>query len=246
MNYLAFSQKGLIRKNNEDNVLVGENGNGVVAVIADGCGGEKMGEVASKIACDYVYDKLLNFDLGSSKPSEYEEMLGKILQEANNRITLYAGENPECKGMATTLTCALLYKNVLYISHIGDSRAYMLHGSKLEKLTRDHTYYEQLCLRHEVNDDNRRELKKKYGSVLTKCLGENNFIKPDFYCYNVMFGDLILLSTDGLHSYIDPDVLRQILRNHADLNDTAESLANEVYNNGAGDNFSFVLIHNRP
>ncbi len=248
MKYVSFSQTGLVRENNEDSVRVVLNGDVLVAVVADGVGGENKGEVASKIACDFVCDEISsNFDnILKLKTSELEDLFRSVLQKANNEIVKVSGSNKACNGMATTLTCAVIYKNVLIIEHIGDSRAYLLHGSHLEKLTSDHTVYETILNNGTLSEEEKQAYYKKYGSVLTKFLGDNSFIKPNFYKYNIMYGDVILLCTDGLYSYIDADKLKAILREHADLQKTAERLGEEVYNNGAGDNCSFVLIHNKP
>ncbi|MBO7424757.1 MAG: serine/threonine-protein phosphatase [Clostridiales bacterium] len=246
MKYFAISDKGLVRDNNEDSIACEKFGDTLCMVVADGLGGQEKGEIASMIAVTGMMDilrenedKLISFD-----ESAIVEILEGSYQKINSKILLRACYNKECIGMSTTLTCAILNDKRLIISHLGDCRAYLLHGSKLEVLTLDHTYAAELIKSNApgISEDEYKAAR----NMLTKYLGENIFITPDIYRYNVMYGDLILLCSDGLYAYIDEDKMRSLLRIHSDLQKCAKSLIDEVFENGANDNVSLILAHNRP
>jgi len=244
--YFSMTDKGLVRDNNEDSIACEVIGGVLCMIIADGLGGQEKGEVASSIAVSMMLeilkeneDKLSAFD-----ESAITEILETSYQKINNKILLRACYEKECIGMSTTLTCAILNEKRLIISHMGDCRAYLLHGSKLETLTIDHTYAAEL-LKSGPADISDEELMSAR-NMLTKYLGENIFITPDIYRYNVLYGDLILLCSDGLYAYIEEDKMRSILRQHSNLEKCSRNLLDEVYENGAKDNVSFVLAHNKP
>lgn len=237
MIYYQRSEQGLVRKNNEDSVSCKFIGDTLCIVMADGLGGCDRGEVASSIATTKMIEFL---DLNSEIVSKFDEkaltdMFNDAYQKINNAIAIKASN--EKSDMATTLSVVLLSAKKIFISHIGDCRTYFLHGSKLERLTKDHTVAAKLN-ESDVNNESR--------NVLTKYLGENCFITPDIYRYNIMYGDLVLLCTDGLYANLEEVELKEILRKHASLEQCANDLVNAVYANGANDNVSLVLAHNKP
>ena len=246
MKFFSMTDKGLVRENNEDSIACEMIGDTLCMVIADGLGGQEKGEIASSIAATGIMDilhenedKVKDFD-----ESSIVEILEGSYQKINSKILLRGCYDKSCIGMSTTLTCAILNDRRLIISHIGDCRAYLLHGSKLELLTLDHTYAAELIKNNTPNIS--EEEYKSARNMLTKYLGENIFITPDIYRYNVMYGDLILLCSDGLYAYMDEEKMRSRLRMHSDLSKCAKSLLDEVYENGASDNVSLILAHNRP
>lgn len=246
MNYFSLTDKGLVRDNNEDSIACDTIGGCLCMVIADGLGGQEKGELASSIASSAMLEILRENEsvLDSFDEPGIVKILEESFQKVNNKILLRACYDKTSIGMSTTLTCAIMSEKRLIIAHIGDCRAYTLHGSKLMCLTKDHTYAEELKKSGSANVS--EEELKKARNMLTKYLGENIFITPDIYRYNIVYGDLICLCSDGLYAYIGEEELRQTLRTHADLEKCAHDLIDEVYKNGAKDNVSVILAHNRP
>ncbi|MCQ2465983.1 MAG: protein phosphatase 2C domain-containing protein [Clostridia bacterium] len=244
MIYYSTSECGLVRKNNEDSIACEKIGNNLCVVLADGLGGCSNSEEASKIATTRMLSILKdNSELVEKfSDKELEEVLNSSFQKINNEIAIKASSDKT--DMATTLSVAIVSDKKVLIAHVGDCRTYLLHGSKLEQLTKDHTYANKLLDEGKITEDT---IDSNPGrNVLTKYLGENCFLTPDIYRYNIMYGDLILLCSDGLYTNISEIDLRETLRKHANLEQCASDLLNAVYTNGASDNVSLVLVHNKP
>lgn len=244
MIYYSTSDCGLVRKNNEDSIASKMYGDTLCVVLADGLGGCDNGELASSHATSRiisVLDENSNI-VANMNDKELEEILKKSFQLINNEITIKASGNKS--NMSTTLSVVLLNAKRLIIAHIGDCRTYLLHGSKLEQLTKDHTYAAQLVSEGVITEESINSNPGR--NVLTKYLGENCFLTPDIYRYNIMYGDLILLCSDGLYANIGDNDLKELLRKHANLEQCAKDLLDAVYSNGASDNVSLVLVHNKP
>lgn len=228
MDFFAKSNIGLRDKNEDSYLALNLDGRALLLAVADGVGGASAGEVASKMAIDIIsanQDRILK---SISTPAlsvalAVEDSLREIFQEANNAIALRSSNDIRTSGMATTLTVALLVDRTLYIMHIGDSRAYLLHGSHLEKLTIDHIH----------NDS----------SMLLKYLGDNKYITPDFYCYNIMYGDLVVLCTDGIYNNLDIKGFTRLIRQHKHLDLCAEGVIEYINEHGANDNMTILLAH---
>ena len=227
MNIATRSDIGIKYSNNEDYVGYKEFEDITVLAIADGIGGEACGEYASKLAVDSIlelcgtelagnFSSLTNDDI----KSRYNEFFDKI----NKKILLATLENPELKGTGSTLTVVTIFNRSIYITHIGDSRAYLLHGASITQLTKDHS------------ESNR----------LTKSLGVNEFLEPDFYCYNIIYGDVILMCTDGIHSVVTNREILPCVKKHNDLEGGLTNLFNKAYECGSEDNITALLAHIRP
>ena len=216
------------RPNNEDYVKAVKVGNFKVFAIADGMGGENSGEVASKLAvetfCDFLSDKLTD----SLNDKEIEEMVTNAYQLSNKSIVKYCADNGLRESdMGTTLTCLISRERKLYVAHIGDTRAYLKHGSALTRLTSDH-----------VNPANSNEL--------VKYLGINSFIYPDFYSYNIIYGDLIMICTDGVYKHLSDTKIVECLKIHNDLEGCLDKLFEAAYMAGTEDNVTALLANIRP
>lgn len=243
MNYYSRSELGK-RPNNEDSIGIKEYGNTFCMILADGLGGCEDSEIASSMAVNKMLSVL---DANSSVVESFdekklEEIFSAAFQTINNEIAIRAAKDKS--DMSTTLSVVLVNQKKVFIVHIGDCRTYLLHGSKLELLTKDHTYAADLIRSGELDESSLMQDSRR--NVLTKYLGENCYITPDFYRYNIMYGDLLLLCTDGLYVHIDENDLKETLRRHANLEQCATDLVSLVYDNGASDNVSLILAHNKP
>ncbi len=196
----GLSDKGPIRDMNEDSFAYELVGNCLCMAVADGVGGEACGEIASKIAVETV---MQNFKENLPFVKDREGLptyLKTVFNQANIKILKNCLENRERMGMCTTLTVALLKGTELTLAHIGDTRGYLLHGSELIKLTEDHNEAGRLVKKGLLTED---EAKCHPGrSRLFKVLGENQYLNPDIYSYNISYGDCVFLCSDGLYSFM--------------------------------------------
>lgn len=217
---------GILREINEDSCQALSIGEYFCMIIADGIGGLEFGEEASRTAVDFA-TSLLQEQNSSNEPLTEESFLNNLFNRINAEVYKTGLNLGATVGIGTTLTLAILKGNSLTIAHVGDSRAYMVHGSSLIQLTQDNT----------IGDNSH---------ILSKSLGENNFIKPDIYRYNIMYGDLVLLCTDGLHSVLKDDEILLCIKKHKDLKGCLDNLVKAVYTKDAPDNVTIILAHNKP
>jgi len=241
MRYTSSTDTGLVRKNNEDFHAVLTVGQDAVFAIADGMGGHAVGELASRTAVQYVLSSLpRELETATSKKS-LEDVLHLMVEKANVQVYLESLNNKEYKGMGTTLTIAVLRDWRLYLSHIGDCRVYLLHGSALNRLTVDHTLVQELVDSGSITEEEALSHPKRH--VLLKSLGVNEYMSPDTYSFDISEGDLILMCTDGLYGYIEEEEIRSILRHHKDLGACAKQLIDAANCAGGKDNVTVILIH---
>ena len=196
----GMSDKGPVRPVNEDSFDYGMIGNCLCMVVADGVGGEACGEIASRIAVDTVMSELKENLPFVKEREDLPAFFKTVFNKANVKILRDCLEHRERMGMCTTLTIAVLKGTELTIAHIGDTRGYLLHGSELIKLTEDHNEAGKLVKKGLLSED---EAKCHPGrSRLFKVLGENQYLNPDIYSYNISYGDLVFLCSDGLYSFM--------------------------------------------
>lgn len=223
-----ISETGLVRKINEDSLKIESIGDYTVFFVADGIGGLEIGGESSRIAVEtgssYLRDSLENKTVSDE---DLDSILISMFKEINKEIYKNGVNKNVSTGTGTTLTVVLLNKLSLVVAHIGDSRAYMIHGSSIIKLTSDHV----------VEDSSH---------VLSKSLGENVFINPDIYRYSIMYGDLVLVCSDGVHSVLNDDEILVCLKKHKDLKGCLNNLLEAVNKKGAPDNITAILAHNKP
>ena len=142
-------------------------------------------------------------------------------------------------GMCTTLTVALLKGTELTIAHIGDTRGYMLHGSELIKLTEDHNEAGKLVKQGLLTED---QAKRHPGrSRLFKVLGENQYLNPDIYSYNISYGDLVFLCSDGLYSFMSNEQFKDCAQERNNLEGICGKLINQALEGKSSDNITVTV-----
>ena len=241
MKYASATDTGTVRKNNEDFMAVLSAGQDTVFVIADGMGGHAVGELASRTAVEYVLSALPRELESAKNKNDIEDLMKLIVENANVMVYLESLDNKDFKGMGTTLTIAVLRDWRLYVSHIGDCRVYLLHGSTMDRLTVDHTLVQELVDSGSITQEEALTHPKRH--VLVKSLGVNEYMSPDTYSFDISEGDLILMCTDGLYGYVEETEIRTILRKHKDLDACAEHLVSAANSAGGKDNVTVILIH---
>lgn len=236
----SITDAGVVRSFNEDTIAT-EPDLGL-ALVADGMGGYKAGDVASGMAASIMASELKR-QLREAAPSadSIAEILESSLNRANRAIHKAAQDNPQYHGMGTTLVAGVFHDNHLHFVHIGDSRLYRLRKGKLLALTQDHSIlHEQVALGLISNDDARTSHNR---NLVTRALGVEAQSQCEIQDQAVEVGDLYLLCSDGLNDMVDDTNIELALNAlQANLPLMARQLVMMANDNGGHDNISAILI----
>jgi protein phosphatase len=242
--FFQLSDPGLVRGHNEDymgHVLPRSDDeartHGWLFALADGVGGHDRGEVASSVAVETLIDRFKK-----ATPQEpLTTVLPKLIQAANIQVfETRMGTGPSGSSMATTLVaCALRFDRAI-VSHVGDSRCYLIRNGVAEPLTRDHTVSnEQLRLGVITAGE---AASSQVSHVLSRALGNDMFINVDTSEHQVFAGDLLLLCSDGLHNSIRSKDIAQITSEAVNLQAAAHKLLDLAKQRDGSDNISMQVI----
>lgn len=231
------SDTGVKRKNNQDSYLAADiTKDGQIFylfAVADGLGGHQSGEVASRMAIDYIknnFYKIEDFD-------NYKEV-NDFVNEINRSIIYESSQNPEMLGMATTLTMAVICNDNMVIYHVGDSRCYRINSEEIEQLTKDHSLVQALVDQGRITVEEAKTHPQK--NVITRALGTDETVKTDLYEYRLYRGDTILLCSDGLYNMVPVSQIHKIVMEN-DLEEAAKKLVNLANYNGGIDNITVII-----
>lgn len=222
-----YSDPGKVRTNNEDMAGWFEprskheaRSRGYLFAVADGVGGADNGEVAASAALEVVLREFAE----SQEGTLLRALMPRLLQSANAAVHDYRLQ-PQYRssGMATTLVACALRYNQAVISHLGDSRMYVLQGGKLRQITHDHTLASQRRMLGLLPPADSADGSAR--NALTRCLGPEMFVKPETNCIDLLSGDVLLLCTDGLHKEMPEEEIVHIL---TQPEKDAETLAREL------------------
>lgn len=234
------SDVGKVRKNNEDSLLVDERQG--IFIVADGLGGHQGGGVASHMAVEIVGDFLKDKIPSCDKKEDFYKLLMEAIFIANERIKLQAARDINLKGMGTTIVIALLHNDTLYISHVGDSRAYLIRQGNIKQLTEDHSVAVQMVKAGMITAEEARTHHLKH--MITQALGISEYLAPGFEMLNLEKGDYILLCTDGLTDMLtDQEILSSIIGCNGEPEKGCELLINEANKKGGKDNITVILLY---
>ena len=228
--YAGLTDTGRKRRRNEDAYVVAPPLFGV----ADGMGGAQAGELASSLAAAAMRETNSN---GSG-----EERVAELIQEANRRVHDRASTDASASGMGTTMTVALVEPDGRVVfGHVGDSRAYLLRDDRLEQLTDDHSLVAELVRRGELSPAEAEVHPQR--SVITRALGTDPDVDIDTFDVTPQPGDVFLICSDGLSSYVDGDEIERVmLQNRDDLDAGAKALIQAANRGGGDDNITAILF----
>ena len=247
--YCALTDKGMVRAQNEDALAVlPEIG---VAILADGMGGYRAGEVASRIAVETcsadLQQGLHAFDWDSSAERSVErserlaEMVTDAIGHANATIFDTARNQTECAGMGTTLVVTLLHHDKLIVAHIGDSRAYRLRAGQLEQITRDHSQVQDQVDAGLLSPQQARVASNR--NLVTRALGIERSVQVELNRLTTKPADLYLLCSDGLSDMVEDTEIAEVLSASGnDLERAGSDLVARANALGGIDNISVVLL----
>ena len=234
----SITDIGKKRKLNQDYVYTSETPVGPLPnlfLVADGMGGHKAGDYASRCAIETIVDYI-----GRTGDVEPVGILEAAVARANEMVRYKASSDEAYYGMGTTLVAATIEGNRMRVANVGDSRLYVVGSRKINQITRDHSYVEEMVRMGEIRRDQARSHPDK--NIITRAVGAEENIAVDFFDVTLQPGDIVLMCSDGLTNMIEDEEIRMILQGKRDLVEKAESLVNAANNNGGKDNIAVVLI----
>lgn len=241
MKIYAKTDIGKIRDTNQDCYYIPLSGEEFkLYIIADGMGGYAGGEVASNLAVFTAKNYILENIEKDEKPDNIREIINSAFDETNRIIYAKAKHSEELEEMGTTLDICLIYNNIIYIGHIGDSRIYKISNKNIEQLTTDHSYVQKLVKEGTITQEEAKNHPKK--NMLMKAIGGKEKEEPDIIIEPLEENDCILMCTDGLVNMVDDEeILKLILNNPEDAHEKLVEMANVK---GGIDNITLIIIKN--
>lgn len=236
MKAYAKTDVGNKRSMNQDFFYCNENAVGSfqnLFIVADGMGGHKAGDHASKLCVSSMVDSIE----GSSHKTPvtiFEEAVSK----ANSVIYQAAKENIEFEGMGTTMVACTMVDSTMYVANIGDSRLYLLRET-LSQITDDHSLVEELVKQGNLTESEARVHPQK--NIITRALGTDQQVSADYFEVSVRKGDIVLLCSDGLSNMLDDEDMEYIVKRSNTLEEAGTQLVAQANQNGGDDNITVVL-----
>ncbi|MCS6886092.1 MAG: Stp1/IreP family PP2C-type Ser/Thr phosphatase [Acidobacteriota bacterium] len=249
----GLSDIGKVRKSNEDNFLIADLGNGRVYLIpqkithkleqnrlllavSDGVGGANFGEVASSMAVHSMRVELLKKNRLSLTPVE---QLIRAVERANEIIWTEAQNNPARKGMAATITAALIDHDMAYVAEVGDSRGYLIHGGRIKQITTDQSLVGILQQRGLISNEQAKKAPAR--NIILQSLGYQANVKVAVTSIELTVGDYLLLCSDGLSNKLRDEEMHAIIMASENLEQACKDLISEANRRGGEDNITVVL-----
>jgi len=243
----AMSDVGLTRTHNEDSI--GNDTDIGLAVLADGMGGYRAGEIASAIAINMVMERLrkafervcpgeLDASTGYTRGTM---MVQEAMNKANTVIFQSAQDQPQCHGMGTTVLTVFFYDDRMSVGHVGDSRLYRLRNDAFEQLTVDHSLVQELVDKGFYSPEEARRSAQR--NLVTRALGIGPEVQTEVFEETVLPEDLFLLCSDGLTDLVEDSEIHLTLSKYsANLEQAAQQLIQLANQNGGTDNISVILV----
>jgi serine/threonine protein phosphatase PrpC len=254
----AKTDLGRSREHNEDRFLVADltrktaslqphvrqhdiGERGTLFVVADGMGGAAAGELASQMATDTIYAHLLKawHEEDEATPQRFAYRLKEAVEVANSSIHAHAKAHPEVRGMGTTTTAAGVLQDHLYLTQVGDSRAYLVRGGEAFQLTKDQSLMQRLVEAGELTEEEASRSERK--NIILQALGPDPKVKVDLTHQEVRRGDILVLCSDGLTGQVRKDEIARVVSSAADLSAACDQLVALANDRGGPDNITVVI-----
>lgn len=233
----SITDIGMRRSINQDYVFSSEQPVGSLPnlfIVADGMGGHKAGDFASRQATQTIVDFLQN-----STEESIVVAIRNAIEQANRVVIAKAAESECFEGMGTTVVLATILENTMYVANVGDSRLY-LERDELRQITKDHSLVEEMVRMGGIDQEAARYHPKK--NVITRAVGGSDEIQIDFFEIQLEPGDVILMCSDGLTNMVEDSDISLILKKQRDVVEMAETLVSTANENGGADNVSVIVI----
>jgi serine/threonine protein phosphatase PrpC len=237
----GLSVIGPVREDNQDSIRLSDHenpvGRGLLFAIADGMGGYAHGGVASLLALESFIDVLASQN-GSSIPKTLQRGV-----EAANLQVYQKAQQMDVGRMGTTLTAAYVFGDMLYLAHVGDSRAYLIRDGRCICLTSDHTTVGDMVRSKLISPDKIRTHAQR--SILTKSVGTALFVQPDIVQQKLKEGDRLILCSDGVWSVIEDEEFAQVAGRSSSMDRVSQDIIDLALDHQTDDNASVVVFHLR-
>lgn len=233
----GITDVGLKRSKNEDNLLVDEDMG--LFIVADGMGGHKGGDMASRLAVEAMADVVRNHREEHTFLSP-RAMLEEAYTEASSRIYAESqANNKMLQGMGTTLVSAYIHENEIFVANVGDSRAYYFNSRYMWQMTEDHSLVNEHIRAGLLKDSEAKDFQAK--NIITRSVGFEREVRCDVIRKKLSVGDHFLLCSDGLSGLIDDEEIHEICRTNS-MDKAAEICVEKAKENGGDDNITVVII----
>lgn len=231
-----ISDIGNIRELNEDTYGVLEDRHFNLFIICDGMGGHNAGEVASKMAKDTILTVMRN----NPNEESHIESLVSAIKEANRNIFERSSSERTMSGMGTTVTTAVSYDGKLDIAHVGDSSLFIIRDSEIRKITKDHSYVQELVDAGKIKQNDAKHHPNK--NIITRAVGTNAEVAVDTFRLETKKDDIFILCTDGLTDYLSDEEILNEVTSHENKRDSILTLADIAKDRGGKDNITLVIF----
>ena len=214
---------------------------GSLMMVADGMGGAAAGEVASDMATRVVYDHLITTwaEDEESTPQRFAYRLKEAVEEANQKIHGYAKEHPEVKGMGTTTTAVGVLANHLYLTQVGDSRAYLVRQGAAIQLTKDQSLMQRLVDAGELTEEEAEKSERR--NIILQALGPDPRVRVDLTHQEIRRGDAVVLCSDGLSGQVKKEEIARVVSEARDLSAACGTLIDLANQRGGPDNITVII-----
>ncbi|MCD7785796.1 MAG: Stp1/IreP family PP2C-type Ser/Thr phosphatase [Oscillospiraceae bacterium] len=231
---------GKLREENQDKFRIcAIDDETVFAVVCDGMGGAASGGLASEMTSNAIYERVHLSYRADMEPKSVKSLLITSVEAANAIVYNKSLEDEENAGMGTTCVAALVHKNLLSITSVGDSRAYLMDKYGITQITNDHTIVEYLYSNGMISEDEMRNHKMK--NVITRAVGVDKAVETDYFEIDLNGGEYILVCTDGLTNYLTNEQIYEISYRQP-IEHAVNELIDAANSRGGKDNITAVLI----
>lgn len=241
LNTANLSDTGLVRSHNEDACNSGVFPNGAWAVVCDGMGGAKGGEIASQTAVGLITKQIEESCGGERSDNSIKYLMNSVIYNANAQIYEMARTKEELSGMGTTVVLAVVVHGIAHIAHAGDSRAYLITQDSMEQLTLDHSMVQELVRMGDLTPEEAKVHPQK--NIITRALGVHAILDIDYCEHRMPPNSRLLLCSDGLTNYVESDRIHELAK-ELGLSELTNRLVQLAKDGGGGDNVTVAVIEN--
>lgn len=249
---------GKVRDHNEDSFLVADlstknaslkpevrehvlGPRGSLLVVADGMGGAAAGEVASELAINTIFEHMTTAWLEDKEctADRFAFRLRESVEEANTAIHRYAKERPEVRGMGTTTTAAGIFGSEIYLSQVGDSRAFLVRGDETVQLTKDQSLMQRLIDAGEITEEEAEVSERK--NIILQALGPESEVRVDLTRQTARKDDVIVICSDGLSGLVKTHEVGEVVNALPELQEACSKLIDMANERGGHDNITVII-----
>lgn len=237
MKTFSISDIGKNREMNQDYVYTSENAVGNLPnlfIVADGMGGHKAGEFASKFTVETIVESVR-----TNEQKEPVRIIEEAIQTANRELIQKARQDETMAGMGTTVVVVTVIGDKAFVANVGDSRMYVI-GKEISQITRDHSLVEEMVRMGELAKDAAKDHPDK--NIITRAVGVAQDVDVDFFEVELYPQDYILMCSDGLTNMVEDEDIRRIVQSQRDVAERVEKLVETANDHGGQDNITVVVI----